>query len=86
MNKLRGVDFKGFSEYDRRSFFEVRLNNDFEARKFTGAFNGLRDEFTPVVEAYVDNVDKCLVKVVFSSQAMSKESVEIGINNILNAM
>ncbi|KAA0781254.1 hypothetical protein [Bacillus sp. BPN334] len=83
---MRSVNFKGFSAYDQRSLFEIRLNNDFEARKFTGAFNDFRDEFTPVVEAYVDNFDRCLVKVVFSSQAMSKESVEIGINNILNAM
>ncbi|MCP1285651.1 MULTISPECIES: hypothetical protein [Bacillus] len=84
---MRSVDYKGFSEYDQRSLFEIRLDNDFEARKFTGAFNDLRgDDYKFVVEAYEDEFDKCLVKVVFASQAMSKESVEIGINNILNAM
>lgn len=84
---MRSVEFKGFSAYDQRSLFEIRLNNDFEARKFTGAFNDLRGkDYKFVVEAYEDKFDKCLVKVVFSSQAMSKESVEIGINNILNAM
>ncbi|QTR69181.1 hypothetical protein JC776_21440 (plasmid) [Bacillus cytotoxicus] len=84
---MRSVEFKGFSEYDQRSLFEIRLNNDFEARKFTGAFNDLRGEdYKFVVEAYEDKYAKCLVKVVFSSQAMSEKSVKIGIDNILNAM
>ncbi|KLA08204.1 hypothetical protein B4153_5733 [Bacillus cereus] len=44
------------------------------------------EDYKFVVEAYEDKYDKCLVKVVFSSQAMSEKSVKIGIDNILNAM
>ncbi|MEJ9149275.1 hypothetical protein P4520_29785, partial [Bacillus thuringiensis] len=64
---MRSVDFKGFSEYDRRLLFEVRLNNDVEAATFLIRFNMSRGHREPFVEAYADKYDKCLVKAVFSS-------------------
>lgn len=82
---MRSVDFKGFSEYDRRSLFEVRLNNDVEVATFSIRFNMNRRHRVPFVEAYIDKYDKCLVKVVFSSE-LTKEEVGAEITGVLSGM
>ncbi|MEC3020431.1 hypothetical protein P9Z80_24580 [Bacillus cereus] len=82
---MRSVDFKGFSEYDRRSLFEVRLNNDVEAATFLIRFNMKREHRVPFVEANADKYDKCLVKVVFSSE-LTRGEVETEITDVLSGM
>lgn len=82
---MRSVEFKGFSEYDRRSLFEVRLNNDVEAVTFSIRFNMNRGHRVLFVESYVDKYDKCLVKVVFSSEVSNGE-VETEIKKVLAGM
>lgn len=81
---MKSVDFKGFSEYDRRSLFEVRLNNDVEAATFLIRFN-MNRRHVSFVEAYADKYDKCLVKVVFSS-GLTKGEVEADITDVLSGM
>ncbi|HFK1767234.1 TPA: hypothetical protein ACGXQA_005898 [Bacillus mobilis] len=82
---MPSVDFKGFSQYDQRELFEVRLDNRIDAVTFMGNFNFNRGNCMMDVEAYVDRLDDCLVKVTFTSR-MTKEQVETGIRNLLAIM
>lgn len=82
---MSSVNFKGFSEYDRRSLFEVRLDTDVEVATFLIRFNMNRGHRVPFVEAYADKYDNRLVKVVFSSE-LTKEEVGAEITGVLSGM